>query len=425
MKLTPLIALLLLLLLPSPTPAAEISKADRLFMQRGLGMHALCFWDHVLHPKTLTDAGFTGTTWAFKVNPKQLAELKGLPWCKWVEDGEPFTAEEKPFLASLVAIQFHDEQNLNDDKTLANAKKWFETMKPRFPNAILYTNQYGGLLTDANMQRYIETCHPDMLSFDTYPMWEDSVNWRSYFGDLQRYRAFSTAANIPFATWMQTFHGENKYRDPSESELRLDIFGAWTFGAKMQTCFTYNAGSSSLFKKTFNGSGDTAPIDGYRWLQKILRESRALSPHLVKLRSTDARWILGKNSEYPWGVAPWQFDKSFPELRGLTVKNPGPLKNGDPGDATIGFFKPLEGNEAQKWFMITNALTDPKGSAADCTQKITLNLVLQDGDTVQIANRTTGKLQPAPLKQVGETGRNLLELDLPGGTGELICITTK
>src|SRR5436853_7905872 len=121
--------ILLAIVVLSLRARGEISKADRLFMKNGLSMHALCFHDHVLHAKTLTDCGFTGTTWGFKTNPKQMAELGGLPWCKWLEDGEPLATEELPFASSLVALQFHDEQNLNDDKVLANAKKWFEQMR--------------------------------------------------------------------------------------------------------------------------------------------------------------------------------------------------------------------------------------------------------------------------------------------------------
>jgi len=419
---------LLILLFASLPARGEISKADRIFMKNGLYIHALCFDDHLLHLPTLKDCGFTGVTWPFKSNMSQLGPPPGIPWCRWTTSDEEFdiTSEEKPYESNLVALQLRDEQNLNDEKTLAAAKKWFDEARKRHPNIILYTNQYGGLLTDANMARYIDTCHPDMLSFDTYPMWEKQVNWRSYFGDLQRYRAFSAGANdgagIPFACWMQTFHGEDKYRDPSESELRLDVFGAWTFGAKMQSCFTYNAGSSSLFKKTFNGSGDSTPAPGYFWLKQILHESHSLSPYLVKLRCTDARWILGKGSEYPWGVQPWKFDKDFSELRGITVTNPGKIHDSAPGDATIGFFRRLEGNENERWLMITNALTDPKANAATCTQKITLNLFLKQGQTVQRVNRSNGKLEPATLKKAGEEGRNLLELDLPGGTGDLICL---
>jgi len=411
----------LLALLASPLHA-EISKAERLFMKNGLYLHALCFEDHVLHLQTLKDCGFTGVTWPGKSNMKQLGPPPGLPWCKWIDEKEySITPEEEPYAANLVALQCKDEQDLNQPVHVAAAKKWFEETRKRYPNTILYTNQYGGLISDANFPHYLSECKPDMLSFDTYPMWETSVNWRSYFGDLQRYRKFSLGAGIPFATWMQTFHGENKYRDPSESELRLDIFGAWTFGAKMQSCFTYNAGSSSLFKKTFNGSGDTTIAPGYYFLKKILHESHSLSPYLVKLRCVDARWVLGKSSEYPWDVPPWAFDKDFPEFRGLTVKNPGKVHAGEPGDVALGFFNPIEGPDNERWLMVTNALTDR--SATSCQQTITLNVFLKAGQTVEKVNRITGKLEPAKLKKVGEAGRYLLELDLSGGTGDLLKFT--
>jgi hypothetical protein len=405
---------------------AEMSKADQIFMKRGLVIHALCFPDNVMHLKTIQDCGFTGVTWGGPSANQKLAPPPGFPWSRWIQKDDDFalTPDEQPYASSCVALQFHDEQDLNSDKLLGIAKNWFEAMRPKFPNTILYTNQYGGLLTDKNFGRYIETCHPDMLSFDTYPMWKDQDNWRSYFGDLQRYHAFSTSAGIPFGTWMQTFHGEDKYVDPSESELRLDIFGAWTFGAKMQQAFTYNAGSSSLFKKTFNGSGDTVLNVGYEYLKRILHESHMLSPYLVKLRCVDTSWILGKGSEYPWGVAPWKFNSDVPQLRGIMVKNTSKLKGGEAGDVAVGVFHPLEGSENEWWIMITNALTDRHASADGATQKVILNLVLKPGTTLQKVNRVNGKLETPEMKRVGETNRNLVELDLPGGTGELICIST-
>jgi hypothetical protein len=193
----------------------------------------------------------------------------------------------------------------------------------------------------------------------------------------------------------------------------------------MQTCFTYHAGSSSLFTKAFNGSGDSKPKAGYEWLKQILHESRSLSPHLCRLRCVDARWILGKGSEYPWGVSPWQFDKDLPELRGIAVHNAGKINGGENGDVAIGFFKPLEGGDGERWIMITNALNAPTGSAAACAQTITLNLVLGDGQTIVKVNRTNGKLEQPELKKVGEAGRGLLELNLPGGTGDILCIRKK
>src|SRR4051812_37117172 len=75
-------ALLAILFIAMPA-RAEISKGDRIFMKRGLFMHALCFHDHLLHLDTLKNCGFTGVTWPFTSNMKQLGPPPGLPWCRW------------------------------------------------------------------------------------------------------------------------------------------------------------------------------------------------------------------------------------------------------------------------------------------------------------------------------------------------------
>src|SRR5438552_15324320 len=90
--------LLIALSVSQAAPAhAEISKADRLFMKNGLYMHALCFHDHLLHLKTLKDCGFTGVTWGFVSNMKQLGPPPGMPWCRWLNDeNSAVTPEEQP-----------------------------------------------------------------------------------------------------------------------------------------------------------------------------------------------------------------------------------------------------------------------------------------------------------------------------------------
>jgi hypothetical protein len=51
--------------------------------------------------------------------------------------------------------------------------------------------------------------------------------------------------------------------------------------------------------------------------------------------------------------------------------------------------------------------------------------MLGDGQTIVKVNRTNGKLEQPELKKVGEAGRCLLELKLPGGTGDILCIRKK
>jgi hypothetical protein len=68
--------------------------------------------------------------------------------------------------------------------------------------------------------------------------------------------------------------------------------------------------------------------------------------------------------------------------------------------------------------MLTNGLTDPAGTAADCAQQITLNFALADGITgIQMIDTETGALKNMTLPIV--SGRNQLVLTLNGGDGAL------
>src|SRR5437868_2633428 len=95
------IAALSLLAICAPL-RAEISKADRLFIKNGLYIHALCFEDHLLHLDTLKNCGFTGVTWPFKSNMKQLGPPPGIAWCRWTTSEEEYTvtADEKPYVSN-------------------------------------------------------------------------------------------------------------------------------------------------------------------------------------------------------------------------------------------------------------------------------------------------------------------------------------
>src|SRR5206468_9366736 len=86
----------------------------------------------------------------------------------------------------------------------------------------------------------------------------------SWYGDLRRYREHAKGANIPLATYVQTFHAvqdydQTVYRDPSPSELRLNHSGALAFNAKVLIDFTYNTGASSRFT-TLGGRSHATPL---------------------------------------------------------------------------------------------------------------------------------------------------------------------
>jgi hypothetical protein len=217
----------------------------------------------------------------------------------------PGDGDETPYLSQLFGLQLGDEWNLNDDATRTRLVNWFLAVRASFPNVILYHNNWGTQIADTQLGDFIARAHPDMLSFDTYPwqsVWTAShdgppMGWNmpqsplwGWYGDLRRYRAWGRSYNIPFGIYRQTFNAIQDYnnivyRDPSRSELRLNTFGALAFNAKYFTDFVYNLGASSLFTKTFNGSGDTLTNSNglYTEMMDVNKRARNLGKALVLL----------------------------------------------------------------------------------------------------------------------------------------------
>ena len=438
--------IVILALLRCPAWAAEaaeapsLDKGHRILIERGLQIQALVFNDLPFDLKQLKAANFTAVNWGWASKMSLLGPPPGFVWTRWIKGAEEtgLTPAEQPYASNLIALALADEQNLNDAPVRDAAARWFETVRPKFPNAILYTNQYGGQVTNENMGAYMAACKPDMLCFDTYPFVKDApgpggspTNW---YGDAQRYRKLALGIGVPYGLWIQTFHGEDRYRDPSESEMRLNQFAAWTFGYKLVCAFTYNAGSTNLFR----GPGDRNPKDAFRQITQINRESRNLGPALVHLQSTDIRIIPGQHlapdrkpadNARPIDVELWKYAQSDPYLRGYKIENIGSKNDKLRGDVLIGWFKPLDdaAHADEMYFMITNGLSDRAGSGAQCRQRITLNFHFKESGikSVQRLSRTSGKVEEVAVTAIEkDPGRYLLTLELEGGTGDLFKFNT-
>src|SRR6185295_2034405 len=211
-----------------------------------------------------------------------------------------------------------------------------------------------------NVAAYMNESKPDMMVMDTYRWRIGNVEgtWH-LLSDLQRYRKFALAGNdgsgkrpIPYGVFPQVFHGEGKWRDPSESELRMNHFAAWALGYTFTFVFTYNYGSTALFTP---GHDTNHPTAIYGQLQEVNRQGRNLGPALVRLVSKDVLFIPGQHKEagkvidnrvpidilsYPSGFNATKKDKW---IRGvLNVANLGTKNDGLKGDVLLTWFQVLD-----------------------------------------------------------------------------------
>ncbi len=463
----------LVLALPAAAPAqpATLPKGYQILIDQGLQVQGMVTNFDPFHLDTYQAANYSSINWLWDSNtPAQGPAPGSIPWARWVRDHYtsdqqpemPPLGAEGPYMGKLVALSLGDEPNLNDDATRTYYVNWFNAVRANFPNTILYTNNYGGQVTDAALGDFITRARPDMISFDTYPFQPGTgpaggspTNW---YGDLRRYRVHSLDNDIPLAIYRQTFHDASD-RDPSGSEQRLNTFAALAFNAKYLTDFTYNSGASSLFDR-INGqaAGDTVPNQRYYDQADINKKARTLGTALTRLTpinthpdggqaTTDIMFIRGKHFDstsgtnvpnaLPIGFAPddiapnsyslWTFRVNDQFLTGWTVTNLGTKNNGLPGDVILSWFKVLDESldgpaTNEVYLMVVNGLTDPTGTAADTRQRITLDFAFGTNANhltgIERLNPDTGAVEDITLTPIGG-GKYRWTLDLDGGAGEL------
>ena len=468
--------LVVVVLAASVAHAAELPKGHRLLIEHGFQIQGMATKDDVFHLDTYRNAHYTAINWLWDADVSKHGPAPGFPWARWVGDESQMPpragTNEQAYMPRLVALSLGDEKDLNDPKVREPYIAWFNNVRAKYPNTILYANNFGGQVNDAALGDFTARAKPDMLCFDTYP-WRSNYQSRkpepppggsptNWYGDLRRYREHARHANVPLGTYRQSFHAvqdydSTVYRDPSHSEFRLNTFAALAFNVKFLIDFTYNTGSSSFFTKP---GGDTHQTPLYRELRQVNREVRALGPALVRLKpiddakspsshTTGVMFIRGQHrggdgkpahNPVPVGLLPdhadagytdWESDRNDPYLRGWQVENLGRANEKLPGDVILAWFKvldeSLDGADAKDevYLMVVNGLSDGAADAQHTRQRITLNFADAPATAViEKLDRQGGKVVELPLKAVGDGKRRQLVLELEGGTGELLKFKT-
>ena len=288
------------------TGHAQLSKATRILLTRGLQLQGLVQPADIFHLDVYYNANYNTINWGFASAPDLMGPAPGVPWGRWVSDATqlPPLPGEESFMSQLVCLSLSDEPYLDAPNDFADMLTFFNAANASssLSNTIIYINNWGLEVSDPTLNQFIAQAHPDMITFDEYP-WQCVYDTSApnntgaaipgpptgFYSELRRYRKDSMAYNIPFGIYRQTFHAVQDYnstvfRNPSPSELRLNTFSALAFNAKMLIDFVYNAGATSLFDIEPNGySGDTHTNALYNEMIDVNRRAMNLGNALMRL----------------------------------------------------------------------------------------------------------------------------------------------
>ena len=223
----------------------------------------------------------------------ELCEQHGMATLLWTGGLEP---EELPEGPTLWGYCLKDEPNVNDFPEL---RERVDAIREARPGRLSYINLYPNYANeqqlgvpdyDEHVRRFVEEVGVDVLSMDHYPVIKPSGDSRgSYCSNLEVMRKYSLQKGIPFWNFFNTMPFGPHF-DPTEADLRWQIYTSLAYGAKGVLYFCYWTPPGGEFPK----GGAIIARDGrktrhYGQAQRINAEVKALGPTLMQLTSIGVR----------------------------------------------------------------------------------------------------------------------------------------
>jgi hypothetical protein len=151
-----------------------------------------------------------------------------------------------------------------------------------FPNYAT-PDQLGAVNYEAYLDRFVATCHPTVLSYDHYALFEGGGLRETYFANLESMRRAAVGHGLPFWNIVLTVAHFN-YREASAADLRFQVYTSLAYGARGIAYFMYFANPVGNYRM--------APIDQFghkteTWgrMRNVNLQVAQLAPTLLKLRS--------------------------------------------------------------------------------------------------------------------------------------------
>ena len=246
--------------------------------------------------------------------------------------GQP--AGQLPKSPEVWGYQLQDEPGAANFPALRIA---VDELRRARPGALAYINlfpnqanpkQLGTKSYDEYVRRFVEEVDPEVLSMDHYPYFRPDLDGRAgYCASLDVMRKYALLKNIPFWNFFNSMPF-GAHVDPTEAQLRWQIYTSLAYGAKGVLYFCYWTPRGAEFPK----GGGIISAEGiktrhYEQARRLNRVIKNLGPVLMKLTSTSV--VHGDDS-----------------ADSKTLLKGGALKSLSKGDWLIGFFKHADGRRA-------------------------------------------------------------------------------
>jgi len=292
---------------------------------------------------------------------------------------------------ALAGYYIGDEPPAGLFPALGKVNRYLLKKDPRhLPFINLYPNYAGPIRLGTgsyreHVSRFITTVKPKLVSWDHYLQMAGDESL--YFRNLEVVRQESKKAKLPFIQTILSLPHRN-YRNPSEADLRWQVYTSLAYGARGIMYFTY----WTIPLRRVRGPAIIGP-DGkrdvkYELVRRINTRLKALAPTLTQIESTGV-----------YATAPLP-----PGVQGLAAG--APVKQAEGGPMLIGCFR---GRKEETYILAVNR---------SFKDKITARLTLVDKVvSAHEISQKTGK----PLKAVALKGK-LLEVSLDPGDGRLFLL---
>jgi hypothetical protein len=266
--------------------------------------------------------------------------------------GEPTQAEMEKNLKGVITdwsshpavwgYNILDEPGASKFPRLAYIMNYLKTHDPKRVGVINLLPTYASqeLIGRPSYSKYVEdylnTVKPSFLGWDNYELYADGGMRGEHFLNLELCRKAALAHNLPMLyTFLSMPHGP--YADPTEAQLRWQIYTGIAYGAKGLIYYQYFVPTfappdyrDGLVDRTGNLTSK------YYYAKKINAEIMALSPLLMKLKSIG---VYHAGDTLETGTKP------------LPVTGKFFVKNVSGGRFVVGFFKSAK---KSNYLMIVN-----------------------------------------------------------------------